>query len=155
MSRDIAVPLAPSVLLVGDCRDDRQMYAAYLRVQRFHVVEIDNTGDALALSATTDVIVTGVRVAGAFDGVELIRRLRADDRTKGKPILVVTASAVPADEQRARAAGCDVFLQKPCLPETLLAAIRHVLQIGALPFVRTTPETNTRRPHKPRSALQR
>jgi two-component system, cell cycle response regulator DivK len=142
----------PSVLLVGDCRDDRQMYAEYLRLQRFHVVEIDNTGDALALATTTDVIVTGIRVAGPFDGVELIRRLRANDRTTQKPILVVTACALPPDEQRARVAGCDVFLPKPCLPETLLAVIRHVLRTGALPLVRATRGGKTRQRHKQRSA---
>ena len=67
------------------------MYSEFLRAQQFRAVEIDDTADAFALAVTSDVIVTGICVPGPFDGVELIRRLRADDRTKRKPIIVVTA----------------------------------------------------------------
>src|SRR6266581_2425294 len=74
------------------------------------------TEDALALARTTDIVVTGIRVPGPFDGVELVRRLRANDGTKHKPIIVVTACAFEPDQQRACAAGCDAFLPKPCLP---------------------------------------
>ena len=63
------------------------MYAEYLRAQRFRVIEIDNTPDALALAPTSDLVVTGIRVPGPYDGLELIRRLRADERTKHKPII--------------------------------------------------------------------
>jgi two-component system cell cycle response regulator DivK len=117
----------PTVLLVDGDHDDRAMYAEYLRAQQFRAVEIDNTADALALARTTDIVVTGIRVPGPFDGVELIRRLRAGERTIRKPIIVVTACALETDLARASLAGCDAFLPKPCLPDTLVAEIRRVM----------------------------
>ena len=64
-------PDAPTVLLVEDSQDDREMYAEYLRLQQFRAVEIDNTADALAVARTVDTVVTGIRVPGPFDGIEL------------------------------------------------------------------------------------
>ena len=124
-------PLTPTVLLVETAHDDRGMYAEYLRTSGFRTIEIDNTVDALAVAGTADVIVTGVRVSGLFDGIELVRRLREDNQTKNKPIIVLTASPCDPDQQRAYSVGCDGFLLKPCLPETLAAEIRRELAARA------------------------
>ena len=126
MARHVS-PYVPSVLLVEDSQDDRTMYADYLRLQQFRAVEIDNTADALALARTVDVVVTGIRVPGPFDGVELVRRLRADAETKHTFVIVLTTCTFEPDQRRAYAAGCDVFLPKPCLPDMLLAEIRRAL----------------------------
>jgi two-component system, cell cycle response regulator DivK len=117
----------PTVLLVEDPQDDRTMYAEYLRLQQFRAIEVDSTADALAMARTADVVVTGIRVPGPFDGVELVRRLRANAETTLKPVIVLTACTFEPDRQRALDAGCSVFLPKPCLPETLTAEIRRVL----------------------------
>src|SRR5207247_4471249 len=92
-----------------------------------HPNESNVTADWLALSVTVDVIVTCIRVDGPFDGVELVRRLRDGNGTQHKPIIVLTACAFEPDQQRALAAGCDVFLPKPCLPDRLVSEIRGVL----------------------------
>jgi two-component system, cell cycle response regulator DivK len=117
-----------TVLLVDDARDDRAMYAEFLRLHGFAVVELDQTPDAQRLSGDADVIVTDVRVPGAFDGIELVRRLRADERTRDVPIIVLTACAFEIDRRRSLAAGCDLFLSKPCLPDELLTEIRLILE---------------------------
>jgi two-component system, cell cycle response regulator DivK len=48
-----------------------------------------------------------------MDGLELTRRLKADDATKDIVIIALTASAMKGDEERARAAGCDGYVAKP------------------------------------------
>jgi two-component system, cell cycle response regulator DivK len=141
MARHV-LPHVPTVLLVEDSQDDRTMYAEYLRLRQFRTVEIDNTADAFALAPTVDAVVTGIRVPGPFDGIELVRRLREDERTKQKPVIVLTACTYEPDQRRAYAAGCDVFLPKPCLPETLMAEISRVLPVPGRP-VRTS-ESRTR-----------
>jgi two-component system cell cycle response regulator DivK len=123
-------PAVPTVLLVDSAYDDRTIYAEYLRRHGFHTVEIDDTADGLALGVTADVIVTGIRVAGAFDGVELVRRLRDGNGTHDTPIIVLTACAFEPDQQRALAAGCDTCLTKPCPPDRLVSEIRAVLTTG-------------------------
>jgi len=81
----------------------------------------------LALAVTANVIVSDIRVPGPFDGIELVRRLRAGGSTKDKAIVMLTACAFEPHQQRAHRAGCDAFLAKPCLPETLVSEIRRVL----------------------------
>jgi two-component system, cell cycle response regulator DivK len=126
MARHVS-PNVPTVLLVESAQDDRDMYAEYLRASGLNPVERDNTGDALDDAIEVDLVVTGIRVKGPFDGIELIRRLRNGDGTRDLPVIVLTACAFERDERRARAAGCDVFLTKPCLPDRLVSEIRLVL----------------------------
>jgi two-component system, cell cycle response regulator DivK len=114
------------VLLVDSAHDDRTMYAEYLRACGLNPIEIENTADALTAARKADIVVTGICVPGPFDGVELIRRLRSANGTHDKPIIVLTACAFEPDQQRAFAAGCDVFLPKPCLPDRLVSEIRHL-----------------------------
>src|SRR6476660_6254735 len=104
-----------TVLLVESAQDDREMYAEYLRRAGFRAVEVDSTEEALTSARLADVVVTGCRVPGAIDGVEPVRRLRGDDRTRSMPVTVLTASPFEHNERAARAVGCDAFLPKPCL----------------------------------------
>jgi len=48
-----------------------------------------------------------------IDGVEALRRLRADERTAEIPVLAVTAQAMDGDRARFLAAGFDGYLSKP------------------------------------------
>jgi CheY-like chemotaxis protein len=116
-----------SILLLDGFPDSRHMYAECLRAARLQPVECDDTADALAHAQRVDLIVTGIRVPGPFDGLELVRRLRADDRTLRKPIIVLSACAMMRDQESARSAGCSVFLPKPCLPDVLIREIRRLL----------------------------
>jgi two-component system, cell cycle response regulator DivK len=114
-----------SVLLVDPYDDSRDAYATFLQSLGFRVYATDNTDDAWELVPQADVLVTGLRVPGRVDGLELIRRLRSNATTQMMPIVVLTAAVYPSDEQEARNAGCDVFLTKPCLPVALATEVRH------------------------------
>jgi CheY-like chemotaxis protein len=73
------------------------------------------------------VIVTDLNIPG-IDGFELTRRLKLDPRTKTVPVLAITGyAAFAADPSRARRAGCDAVLEKPCSPEDLEVAIRTLM----------------------------
>src|SRR4051812_15666020 len=128
MARHVS-PNVPTVLLVDSAHDDRAMYAEYLRTKGCNPIEVDEMADALTHAARADVVVTGIRVPGPFDGVELVRRLRQMKETKHTPIIVLTACAFEPDQKRALAAGCDVFLPKPCLPDLLVSHIRRLLAL--------------------------
>jgi two-component system, cell cycle response regulator DivK len=132
MARHVS-PAVPTVLLVDSAHDDRAMYAEYLRVCGFRVQTADTTDEALVCAREAAVIVTGIRVGGSFDGVELVRRLRDIGATKERPIIVLTACAFEPDQQRSFAAGCDTFLRKPCLPEQLVSVIRAALTHRRVP----------------------
>jgi CheY-like chemotaxis protein len=116
-----------SVLLVEPADDGREMYVEFLRRARLDSICVDNAADALEQAPRADVVVTGIRLRGNVDGVQLVEQLRLDARTKHIPIAVVTACAWRAERDRAMRAGCDAFLAKPCLPSDLLAEIRRLL----------------------------
>ncbi|HEX6974467.1 MAG TPA: response regulator, partial [Vicinamibacterales bacterium] len=102
----------------------------------FRVDEAHNGLQALerAFDATPDVVVTDLNIPG-IDGFELTRRLKQDPRTRDVPVLAVTGyAAFASDPGRARRAGCDAVLPKPCTPDDLEIAIRTLMQ------ERTTPE---------------
>ena len=121
---------APSVLLVEDDRDGRRMYAEWLTHAGFTVDEAHNGLQALerAFEAVPDVVVTDLNIPG-IDGFELTRRLKQDPRTRDVPVLAVTGyAAFAADPGRARRAGCDAVLPKPCTPDDLEAVVRVLMQ---------------------------
>ena len=123
------------VLVVDDDRDTREMYCESLRVQGFDASTAASAEDALATirHALPAVVVTDLRFKGQMDGVELARRLRSDDRTKGVCIIMLTGAAFGEERDRAEASGCDRFLLKPCLPATLASEIRGLTVAGFAP----------------------
>jgi len=76
-----------------------------------------------------DVIVMDLALPG-MDGWEASRRLKADPGTADIPIIALTAFAMRGDEERAREAGCDAYLSKPCRPQAIRDAVQRFLERG-------------------------
>jgi CheY-like chemotaxis protein len=70
-----------------------------------------------------------------MDGWEATRRLKADARTQAIPIVALTGHALAGHLESARRAGCQAFVTKPCLPDTLVTEIRRMLNGAAPPTV--------------------
>ena len=73
---------APVVLLVEASEQERTQYADYLREQHYRVITAFDTSAALRQALNADVVVAGIQVPGPFDGIELVRRLRAPGRVR-------------------------------------------------------------------------
>lgn len=119
----------PRVLLISESPDEREMYAASLRRNGFCTLQAANAADAYRLAAELppSAIVTDVRLAGSEDGLHLTQRLKQDERTRGVPVIVLTAYLFPHDRDAAARAGCDVFLSKPCLPDSLSQVVSELV----------------------------
>ncbi|MGH7392232.1 MAG: response regulator [Candidatus Rokuibacteriota bacterium] len=119
----------PLVLIVDDFQDNREMYAMFLEHSGHRVAEAANGFEALerAFELLPDVIVMDLSLPG-LDGWEATRRLKADPRTKHIPVLALTSHALEGFSEGARAAGCDTFVTKPCLPDQLVTEIRALLR---------------------------
>lgn len=61
-------------------------------------------------------------------GVEFARRLRADQRTRNIPIIMLTARADERDKVMGLESGADDYMTKPFSPRELMARIRAVLR---------------------------
>jgi two-component system cell cycle response regulator DivK len=119
----------PVVLLVEDDRDGRLLYVEWLTDAGLAVEQAHNGLQALdrAQQLLPDIVVTDLHIPG-IDGFELTRRLKHDARTRHIPVLAITGyAAFAADPGRARRAGCDVVLEKPCAPQELELAVRQLI----------------------------
>jgi CheY-like chemotaxis protein len=116
------------ILLVEDHADTRAMYAEFLR-PAFEVGEVGDAEHALTLMETRvpDLVITDLSLPG-LDGFELIRRMRQDEALRNVPVICLSGFGGSAHEERAREAGCDRILQKPCLPDQLAREAGELLE---------------------------
>lgn len=78
-----------------------------------------------ALSAPPDVLVLDVMLP-ELDGYEILRRLRADLRTKELPVLMLTAKGQREDRETAFDCGADLFITKPFANAEIVAAVEEL-----------------------------
>jgi two-component system cell cycle response regulator DivK len=125
---------APFVLVVEDDPETRRFYSDALTRDGFAVDQAHNGLQALekALKAPPDLVVTDIAVPG-IDGIELCRRLRADERTRAVPVLAITGYEDRQYPDRALVAGADHVLIKPCDPERIVTEARRLLGRALLP----------------------
>jgi len=99
------------------------MYAEFLRLQ-FIVVEAGDGVGALQLmqQQPPDIVVTDLALP-KMDGFELVQRMRADERLRHVPVIALSGFSGDEYELRAREAGSNVVLRKPCLPDDLAKAV--------------------------------
>lgn len=119
------------VLVVEDYQDAREMYAAYLQFSGYRVAEATNGVEAIEKTheLMPDIILMDLALP-KMDGWEATRRLKLDDRTRHIPIVALTGHALGGHAEKAREAGCDSFVTKPCLPDALVAEIQRMLAPG-------------------------
>lgn len=125
---------ARRVLVVDDLDDTRELFAMFLRDAGYIVDEARDGEDALAavIVHRPDAIVMDIAMP-RLDGVEATRRLKEDPRTASIPIVIVTAHATKSEASRARAAGADAVLTKPCFREDLVAEVAKRCSVSASP----------------------
>ena len=116
------------VLVVDDYQDAREMCCEYLSYCGFRVAEARNGLEAIekATQLLPDLILMDLSLPG-MDGWEATRRLKADDKTKKIPVVALTGHALAGHSEGAKAAGCDAFITKPCMPDALVAEVKRML----------------------------
>ncbi|MGZ8258974.1 MAG: PAS domain-containing protein [Caldimonas sp.] len=76
-----------------------------------------------------------------FDGYEVLRRLRADPRTRGIPCVALSANAMPEDVQRGLASGFVDYWTKPIDFAVFIAALQRLFPSLAGADAAATAET--------------
>ena len=74
-----------------------------------------------------------------LDGWSVTRAIREEPWAKEIPIIAVSALAMEADRERARAAGCDDFVTKPYAPAELRAVLSRFFTEASAPKIATRP----------------
>jgi chemotaxis protein histidine kinase CheA len=118
------------ILLAEDSYPEREALTRLLTTHGYEVVAAPDGRSALHLAAADrfDLVSTDVTMPH-LDGYELTRLLRAQERHRDVPILMLTARGEPADRLRGFEAGVDEYLTKPVEPDLFLRTIaRHLAQ---------------------------
>ena len=120
--------MAARILVAEDDADNRRIVVKILTVEGHETLEAADgrTTVELARRQRPDLILMDLAMPG-MDGWEAARRLKADPETADIPIIALTAFAMRGDEERARQAGCDAYLSKPCRPQTIRDVVRQFL----------------------------
>jgi CheY-like chemotaxis protein len=116
-----------TVMIVDDVQDILDLYEHYFEAQGARVITAGDGISALevVLFQRPDVIVLDVAMP-QITGLDVIRSLKGDPRTRNIPIVVVSGQH---DVRRsALEAGADAYVRKPVLPDELLAQVQRVLR---------------------------
>jgi two-component system cell cycle response regulator DivK len=116
------------VLLIEDNEMDRDMLSRRLIRRGFQVVfAMDGQqGVDLARSERPDIILMDTSLP-VIDGWEATRRVKADDSTRGVPVIGLTAHVMPGDREKAIEAGCDDYDTKPVEFDRLIGKMERLL----------------------------
>lgn len=121
----------PTVLVVDDEKDIRDLLAYNLTKHGYKVIEVATGEDALreARLAPPDLVVLDLMLPG-IDGLEVCKRLKNDKKTSRVPVLMLSARGEEADVVVGLELGADDYITKPFSPRVLLAHIKAVLRRG-------------------------
>jgi CheY-like chemotaxis protein len=118
----------PLILIVDDFQDNREMYSEYLRAMGYAVAESGDGASAIAMTHELKPALVVMDLSlPVVDGWEAIRRIKGDPSTAHVPIIALTGHVLQIHSQTAKAAGCDAFVTKPCLPDDLLVEIQRLV----------------------------
>lgn len=122
------------LLLVEDNEMNLDMLKRRLERRGFEVV-VANDGEAgvrMATEAQPALVLMDISLP-VMDGWEATRRLKADPRTQGIPVLALTAHALSTDRDKCFEVGADDYDTKPVDFPRLLGKIEALLAKGGTP----------------------
>ena len=119
------MPNVTTILVVEDNPTNMKLSTFLLESADYTVLAATNAeiGLTLAREARPDLILMDIQLPG-MDGLEATALLKADEATRGIPVIALTALAMKGDEERILAAGCDGYIAKPLDYKDFLATIR-------------------------------
>ena len=120
-----------TVLIVEDNPTNMKL-SSFLLESADHTVLMATTAEiavAIAREQHPDLILMDIQLPG-MDGLQATALLKADEETRGIPVLALTALAMKGDEERIRAAGCDGYIAKPLDYKAFLAEVKATLAAG-------------------------
>ena len=121
--------MAANILLVEDEPAIQELIAVNLTRAGHNVIRVADAEAAqrVVREALPDLILLDWMLPG-ISGVELAKRLRADERTRTTPIIMLTARGEEQDKVAALETGADDYVTKPFSPRDLVARIKAVLR---------------------------
>jgi signal transduction histidine kinase len=121
----------PTVLNVEDTPENRHLVRRILESEDYQVVDAENALEGIkkAVEIRPDLILMDINLPD-LDGFTAVTRIRSYAHLKHVPIIALTARTVSDDRDRAKAIGCDDYLNKPIDFDELINAVARHLATG-------------------------
>jgi len=119
----------PRILIVEDERGLTQSLSWYFNKEGYetHIAENGTDGLRKAQTILPDVVLLDIMLPG-MNGLDVCRELRAGERTKEIPIIMLTAKSEETDQVVGYSLGADDYVPKPFNNKVLLAKVKALLR---------------------------
>ena len=120
-------PASGPILIAEDHEPSRQALARVLRRLDYRVLEAGDGREAVEMARAERpfIVLMDVNMPG-MDGIEAVRTLRADPRTRDLPIFALTGDVTIVNRRRIGEAGVDGYLEKPVTWDQIEQALARV-----------------------------
>ncbi len=117
----------PRLLVVDDIEENRLVLRRQLKPLGFEIVEAADGRESIDMVRTQQpqLVWMDMRMP-VMDGYEATRRIKSEF-SEPPVVVAITASAFEEDRHRVEAAGCDVFIRKPCGEHEIIGALENTL----------------------------
>lgn len=116
------------ILIVEDNDLNLKLFRDLLTAHGYETIETKEGLEALNLARNErpDLILMDIQLP-EISGLDVTRRLKADDAIRAIPIIAVTAFAMKDDEEKILSAGCEAYISKPISIMPFLNTVRRFL----------------------------
>ena len=118
--------MGAKILIADDDLDNRTIAVETLEAAGYGVVTAANGLEAIdqILKERPALVFLDLSMP-KMSGWQVAERIKKTPGVSEIPLIAFTAHALNGDEQKARAAGCDDFLTKPCVPKKMIEKVRQ------------------------------
>jgi two-component system, cell cycle response regulator DivK len=120
-----------TILIVEDNEKNMKLARDVLQSKGYATLEAvtGEDGVRLAIEKRPDLVLMDIQLPG-INGIEALRRVRADPGCARIPVVAFTASVTSTDRSQISAAGFDAFLSKPINLKEFLETVKRLLGSG-------------------------
>ncbi len=120
-----------TILIVEDNEKNMKLVRDILRHAGHETLEAATgiDGVRLAVSKRPDLVLMDIQLPD-IDGIEALRRIREVRELDAVPVVAVSASVMPDDQQKIVASGFDAFVTKPINLKQFLETVKRFLAVG-------------------------
>lgn len=120
------------ILVADDKSDNRIIAKEALEAAGYEVTECADGMEVLERIKTDkpDLLFLDLSMPKT-DGWQVVRKIKEDSSHAHIPVIAFTAHAMEGDDKKAKDAGCDDYLSKPCLPKSIIEKADHWLKRSA------------------------
>lgn len=117
------------ILIVEDNDLNLKLFRDLLNANGYDTVETKEGLEAIGLTRNLqpDLIIMDIQLP-EVSGLDITRKIKADNSMRHIPIVAVTAFAMKDDEDRIMRAGCEAYLSKPIAIEHFMVTVRRFLE---------------------------